>query len=43
MADSRAKRVNRAITLQRKVYSEIPKLKTFEDKRETGWYVHFLA
>ena len=37
------KRMNRAITLQRMLFSEIPKLKTFGDQREVGWYVHFLA
>ena len=45
MADSHAKQndMNRAITLQRMLYSEVPKLKTFGDQREVGWYVHFLA
>ena len=37
------KMMNRAITLQRMLYSKIPKLKTFGDQRELGWYVHFLA
>ena len=37
------KRMNRAITLQWMLYSEIPKLKNFGDQCEVGWYVHFLA
>ena len=28
---------------KRKLFSEIPQLKTFEVWRKVGWYVHFVA
>ena len=38
-----AKMKNKAITRERKLFSEIPQLKTFVVQRKIGWYVHFIS
>jgi hypothetical protein len=35
--------LKQAITLERKLFREIPHLKTFGLGQKIGWYVHFVA
>ena len=43
MVDFAMLKTKKAITRERKLFSEIPQLKTFGVWRKIGWYVHFVA